>query len=133
MAVNKISRSFKDISLFFEPHPVTNDIQALTNERAINRSIRNLVETIPTERFFNSSIGSNVRKLLFDQPDVATIVTIEKQIKNIINNYEPRVTDLEVNVEETFDENTFEVTIRYIIVGQDIPSQPFTFILEATR
>jgi phage baseplate assembly protein W len=133
MAVQKISRSFKDISLFFDPHPVTNDIQTLSNERAINRSVRNLVETIPTERFFNSSIGSDVRKLLFDQPDITTLVVIEKQIKNIIENYEPRVTDLNISVDSTFDDNTFEVTISYTIIGQDTPSQPFTFILEAAR
>ena len=53
MAVQRISRAFKDISLSFDPHPVTKDLPVLTNERAIVRSVRNLVETIPTERFFN--------------------------------------------------------------------------------
>lgn len=133
MAVLKSSRSFKDINLFFEPHPVTNDVQVLTNERAINRSIRNLVETIPTERFFNSDIGSDVRSSLFENVDVVTLVVIENQINDCIRRYEPRVTDLNVEVTESFDENTFEVTITYTIIGQNIPSQPYTFILEATR
>lgn len=132
MAV-RTSRGFKDINLFFEPHPVTNDIQVLTNERAINRSIRNLVETIPTERFFNSDIGSDVRSSLFENIDIITLVVIENQIFDCIRRYEPRVTNLNVEVNESLDENTFEVTITYTIIGQTVPSQPYTFILEATR
>jgi phage baseplate assembly protein W len=133
MAVSRTSRVFKDINLFFEPHPVTNDIQVLTNERAINRSIRNLVETIPTERFFNSDIGSDVRTSLFENIDIVTLVVIENQIIDCIRRYEPRVTELNVEVNSTFDENSFEVTVTYTIIGQNAPSQPFTFILEATR
>ena len=57
MTIQRISRSFKDISLSFEPHPITKDLQILKNETAIRRSVRNIVETIPTEKFFNSSFG----------------------------------------------------------------------------
>lgn len=133
MATTKISRAFKDINLFFEPHPVTNDIQILTNERAINRSIRNLVETIPTERFFNSDIGSDLRNQLFEFADVGTLSVIQTQIDNTIRKYEPRVVDVNVLVDSFFDDNAFEVTVTYTIIGQRIPSQPYTFILEATR
>ena len=56
MPVQKVSRAFKDISFAFDPHPVTKDLPVLTNERAIRRSVRNLVETIPTERYFNSTL-----------------------------------------------------------------------------
>ena len=52
MAIQRISRAFKDISLSFGSHPVTKDLQILKNENAIRRSVRNIVETIPTERFF---------------------------------------------------------------------------------
>lgn len=89
MAVTRISRSFKDISLSFDPHPITKDLPVLINERAIIRSVRNLVETIPTERFFNSSLGSNVRSSLFDFVDFATASNIQDQIIEVINNYEP--------------------------------------------
>ena len=64
MAITRISRSFKDISLSFEPHPVTKDLPVLKNERAIARSVRNIVETIPTEKFFNSLFGSDVYRSL---------------------------------------------------------------------
>ena len=77
MTVTRISRTFKDISLSFDPHPVTKDLPVLTNERAIVRSIRNLVQTIPTERFFNLTLGSNVRKSLFDFVDYGTASVIQ--------------------------------------------------------
>lgn len=133
MAVQRISRAFKDISLTFEPHPVTKDLPVLVNERAISRSIRNLVETITTERFFNPEIGSNIRSSLFEFIDFGTAIFIEDQIDNLIFRYEPRVTDVNVSVNPLIDENAFEVTVNYTIVGQNVPAQPFTFILEATR
>jgi phage baseplate assembly protein W len=133
MAVTRISRSFKDISLSFDPHPVTKDLPVLTNERAIIRSIRNLVETIPTERFFNSTIGSSVRRSLFDFVDYATASVIQDQIIEVISNYEPRVTNTVVQVDPIPDLNEFEITITFDIIGQEIPTQQFSFILEATR
>jgi len=133
MAVTRISRAFKDISLSFDPHPVTRDLPVLTNERAIIRSVRNLVETIPTERFFNPSLGSNVRSSLFDFVDYATASTVEDQIIEVINNYEERVTDVVVQVEPIPDLNEFEVTVTYEIIGKEFPTQQFSFILEATR
>lgn len=136
MAVNpvtKISRSFKDISLSFEPHPVTKDLPILKNERAIIRSIRNIVETIPSEKFFNSNFGSDVRSSLFEIIDYATISIIEEQIRVAINLYEPRVENINVSVNSDLDSNELEVTVRFDIIGQDFPTQEFTFILEATR
>ena len=129
----RVSRSFKDISLSFDPHPVTKDLPVLRNERAITRSVRNLVQTIPGERFFNPIIGSGVRRLLFDFMDVATSEAIEEEIITVINNYEPRVTNVQVQVDARPDLNNFDVTIYFDIIGQSLPTQQFTFILEATR
>ena len=133
MAITRISRSFKDISLSFDPHPVTKDLPILKNQSAIIRSIRNLVETIPNERFFNPSLGSNVRSSLFEFVDFGTASIIRDQIVNVISNYEPRVTDVEVQVDPRPDTNEFEVTVIFIIIGQEVPTQQFSFILEATR
>jgi phage baseplate assembly protein W len=133
MAVTRISRSFKDISLSFDPHPVTKDLPVLINQRAIIRSVRNLVETIPNERFFNPNLGSNVRSSLFDFVDYATASTVQDQIVEVINNYEPRVTNVIVQVDPIPDLNEFEVTITFEIIGQETPVQQFSFILEATR
>ena len=133
MAVKRISRAFKDINLSFSPHPVTKDLTILRNENAIKRSVRNLVQTIPTERFFNSVLGSDVRSSLFEFVDYGTASTIQDQIEIVIENFEPRVENLTVEVLPVPDLNEFEVTVFFDIVGQEIPTQEFSFILEATR
>ena len=133
MAINRISRAFKDISLSFNPHPVTKDLTILKNENAIKKYVRNLVQTIPTERFFNSILGSNVRDSLFDFVDFGTASAIQDQIEITIQNFEPRVENVVVEVEPRPDLNEFEVTVIFDIVGQELPTQEFTFILEATR
>ena len=133
MAITRISRSFKDISLSFEPHPVTKDLPVLKNERAIIRSVRNIVETIPTEKFFNSVFGSDVYRSLFDFVDFGTASIIQEQINTALNNFERRINNVKVEVEPRPDDNDFEVTVIFDIIGQDFPTQEFSFILEATR
>ena len=133
MSVTRISRSFKDISLSFDPHPITKDLPVLVNQQAIRRSIRNLVQTIPTERFFNPILGSDVRQSLFEFVDFGTASVIRDQILNTISNFESRVNDVDVQVDPRPDENEFEITIIFDIIGQEIPTQQFSFILEATR
>ncbi len=133
MAVTRISRSFKDISLSFVPHPVTNDLKVLKNTDAIRRSIRNIVQTIPTERFFNPLLGSDVYKSLFDFVDFGTASNIQAQIEIAVDNFEPRVNNVRVLVDPQPDLNEFEVTVFFDIIGQQFPTQEFSFLLEATR
>ena len=133
MAYKRVSRTFKDISLSFDPHPVTKDLPILKNERAIARSVRNIVETIPTEKFFNPDFGSDVYKSLFDFVDFGTANVIQDQIKTAINNFDPRVENVRVEVDPSVDENEFEILVVYDIVGQELPTQEYSFILEATR
>ena len=127
------SKRFKDISLSFKRHPVTNDILALTNEDAIKRSVRNLVETINEERFFNPLIGSRVRESLFEVPDNTIRATLKSQIENSILNFEPRVNLTEVIINHPNDTNDLEVTVAYDIIGQEATPQEITFILQPTR
>ena len=129
----RISRAFKDISLSFNPHPVTNDLTVIKNENAIKKSVRNLVQTNPGERFFNSILGTDIRSSLFDFVDFGTASVIEKQIQTTIENFEPRVENLNVEVFPRPDRNEFEVNIYFDIIGQQFPSQAFQYILEATR
>ena len=86
-----------------------------------------------TERFFNLTLGSNVRKSLFDFVDYGTASVIQDQIVEVISNYEPRVTGVIVQVDPIPDLNEFEITVTFDVIGQDIPSQQFSFVLEATR
>jgi hypothetical protein len=129
----RVSRSFKDISLSFDPHPVTKDLPVLKNENAIRRSVRNLVQTIPGERFFNSILGSSVYESLFDLYDFGVSTLIEEEILTTLDNFEPRVDNVSVQVEPRPDRNNINITIFFDIVGQELPSQEFSFILEATR
>ena len=133
MAIQRKSRAFKDISLSFKPHPVTKDLPVLVNERAISRSVRNLVETIPTERFFNSLIGTDIRDMLFDNFTSSTVMIIEDQIRNTIRNFEPRVGNIGVEVDAIMDSNALNVKVLFDINGLDVPPQNFSFILEPTR
>ena len=132
MAIQRKSRAFKDISLSFSPHPVTRDLPVLVNERAISRSVRNLVETIPTERFFNSLIGTDIRDSLFENFTPLTVTVMEDQIRTTISNYEPRVNLLDVLVNPNPDDNDMNVTIKYEIVGIDVPPQQLDFVLLPT-
>jgi len=133
MAIQRKSRAFKDISLSFSPHPVTKDLPVLTNERAIARSVRNLVETIPSERFFNSLLGTDVRGSLFELFTTETVTIIEDQIQTTVANFEPRVDNVSVQVDSQYDNNELNVTVFFDIVGLEVPTQSFTFILEPTR
>ena len=133
MAIQRKSRAFKDISLSFSPHPVTKDLPVLVNERAVVRSVRNLVETIPTERFFNSLIGTDIRDTLFSNFDRMNVMMIEDQIREVLGNFEPRVSNVGATVKARPDDNTLEVTVLFDIIGLDLPQQSFAFILEPTR
>ena len=133
MSTKRLSRGFKDISFALVPHPVTKDLSVLSNERAIVRSVRNLVETIPTERFFQPFIGSDVRGSLFENYSIDTATEIEDQIVETVTIYEPRVDNLHVELNAQPDRNSLEVTVYFDIVGLSVPTQSFNFLLEPTR
>ena len=126
------SRSYKDIDLSFVPNPVTGDLNVLKNERAIVRSVRNLVQTGLKERFY-SDLGSDVTNSLFGFVDVATGSIIATQIIDILKVFEPRVTNTKVQAVPRPDENAFEIKIAFDIVGEEIPITEFSFLLAATR
>ena len=133
MATQRTSRRFKDISLSFSPHPVTKDLPVLLNERAIVRSVRNLVETIPTERFFDPDLGTDIRASLFENFNATTVTIIEDQIRSTIRRYEPRVDDIGIEVDGLPDRNALNIKVIFTINGLETPPQEFTFILEPTR
>ena len=133
MAITRVSKKFKDISLSFDVHPVTKDALSLVNESAIKRSIRNLVQTLPSERFFNTLVGTEVRTTLFDFVDFGSASLLKTQIELSIQNYEPRVSNVKVEVDPSPDLNSFEINVEFDIIGEEFPRQNFTYILEATR
>ena len=128
-----VSKYFKDVSLSFKRHPVTNDIAVITNEDAIKRSVMNLVRTRVGERFFDSLLGSNVEDMLFELADSRVVDPIVEEIRVTIKNFEPRVILRSVTVDLRPDQNELEVYIIYDIVGLAVPTQTLTFILQPTR
>lgn len=133
MPVQRVSKPFKDISATFQVNPVNNDLIGLTNANAIARSIRNLVLTGPGERPFAPALGSQVNQLLFDVIDPLTAKSIDFEIRNTIENYEPRVELIDVIVKPNADNNAFDVKIQYEIIGINAQAQELTFALEPTR
>lgn len=133
MPLERISKGFKDLSMTFQTNPLNNDLIALKNESAIARSIRNLVLTIPGERFFNQNLGSNINQSLFENIDEISASIIRDEIKNTIQNYEPRIDLVDVEVNPNYDINEFNVTINYRIVGIDALGQQLSFALQPTR
>lgn len=131
MAITK-SRAYKDITLNFQPNPVTGDLGMLKNERAIQRSVRNLVQTGVNERPY-SDLGSDVTDSLFGFVDDAQGSVIARQIEDVLSAWEPRIDNIRVEADPRPDRNAFEVHIFYDIVGEDFQTQSYAFVLEATR
>ena len=133
MPVERVSRGFKDISMSFEVNPINADIIGVKNDTAIARSIRNLVLTTPGERFFNESLGSEVSEVLFDNLDDISAAVIRDEIEQTIIKFEPRVKLEDVKVKGDFDNNQFNVTITYDVIGIDALPQQLNFALQPTR
>lgn len=129
----RTSQGFIDISASFQINPLNDDLIALKNENAIARALKNLVLTVPGEKPFQPSVGSNVSALLFENFDKLTADSIQSEIEYTINQFEPRVELNKVTVEADFDNYEFNVTVEYYIVGIDAQQQQLTFALEPNR
>jgi phage baseplate assembly protein W len=133
MPLERVSQGFKDISMTFQVNPLNGDLIALKNENAIARSIRNIVFTLPGEKFFDEDFGSSVSRSLFENIDDISASIIVDEITQSIQNYEPRVRLISVNAFPDYDNNSFDVTIIYEVIGADVPPQELQFVLQPTR
>ena len=131
--VVKISRAFKDISLSFTKHPVTNDVTVLKNEDAIKKSVVNLCRTRINERFFNDLLGTSIEDSLFETnlDDIASF--LEREITVLLKNFEPRIRLTNVIVESLIDSYELQIRVEYDITGLPFPSQNIEFLLQPTR
>jgi phage baseplate assembly protein W len=117
----------------FKRNPLNDDLIALKNETAIARSIRNIVFTVPGERFFDNNFGSNISRVLFENVDNISASAIRQEIIQSVLNYEPRVDLIDVKILPDLDSNEFNATITYEIIGADVPPQELQFVLQPTR
>ena len=117
----------------FQSNPLNDDLIAIKNENAIARSLRNIVFTRPGEKFFNESFGSRISESVFENIDSITATIITDEIRESITNYEPRVKLDSVNTFPDYQNNSFDVTIKYNVVGSEIPTQELQFVLQSSR
>ena len=133
MPLERVSQGFKDISATFQTNPLNDDLIAIKNETAIARSIRNIVFTLPGEKFFDEDFGSDVSRLLFENLDDITTNLIRDQIFETITNLEPRVRLRNVIAQPNYGNNELNISIVYNIIGIDVPAQQLDFVLQPTR
>ena len=136
MPLERVNSGFKDLSMSFQANPLTKDLIALKNENAIARSLKNIVFTLPGEKFFNPEFGSRITGSLFENINDVTASIIVDEIISSIERFEPRVELLQpdgVRAFPNFDNNTFDVIIGYTIIGTDVPPQQLEFVLESNR
>jgi phage baseplate assembly protein W len=133
MPLEIVSQAFRDISMSFKKNPVNDDMVPLKNEVAISRALRNIVYTIPGERPFQPEFGTDINRSLFENMTSISAGIIKDQIESSITRFEPRVDLIDVSVFPNYDNNEYEVTINYKVVGIDVPAQALTFALQSNR
>ena len=126
-------QTFKDLSVTFKKHPVTDDLVSVKDKAAIVQSIQNLLLTNKGERLFQPQLGSNLQKSLFEPLDYGTAGMIRGQVKEVIKRWEPRVIVEDVRCEPDFNTNGYEVELSYRIIGREDRQVQAGFFLERTR
>jgi phage baseplate assembly protein W len=127
------NRIYKDLNLNFGKHPVTKQIQTLTDAAAVKRSVRNLVQIGEYEKPFHPEIASGVRDMLFENMTPFTAQTLSTKIKEVIENHEPRALLANINVIPNFDNNQYEVTVEFYIQNAPAELVDLSFTLERLR
>ena len=125
--------TFKDLSVTFKKHPVTDDLVAVKDKAAIVQSITGLLLTRKGERPFQPELGCDIQDLLFEPLDFASAGTIKQEIRNTINRYEPRAIVEQLRCEPDYDNNGYNVELQYTIIGREDAPVAVEFILERTR
>ena len=127
------SRAFKDINLSFKRHPVTNDVVTIRDEDAIKRSVKHIIFTILGEKPFEPNFGSVMNQSLFDLNTNLSEIRVSDEIKASLDNYEPRIDNIEVSVSILADSNEMNCTVQYDIVGIPAPTQQVVVLLFPAR
>lgn len=126
------TKTYKDLDLNFNIHPIKKDINKLTGDMSVIGSFKNLISTNHYERPFQPDIGSNVRHLLFEPADAITAASLEREIRETINNWDPRITIKSANVIPKPDENGYQIRLEFYITNRTEPVN-ISFLLERIR
>ena len=126
-------QTFKDLSITFKKHPVTDDLVTVKDKAAIVQSITGLLLTMKGERPFQPELGCDIKRILFEPLDYASAGTIKKEVKETLDRYEPRIRIDRIDCEPDFNNNGYSVELHYTIVGREDAPIAVEFILERTR
>ena len=126
------TRNFKDLDLNFAIHPIRKDINIHRAEYAVINSVKNLILTNHFERPFQPEVGSNIRRLLFENIDVILAAQIEREIEETINNFEPRVEVSSTTAIASPDENGYKILLEFFVINNPDPIT-INFFLERIR
>jgi phage baseplate assembly protein W len=119
--VTKTTRKYKDLDLSFIAHPIKKDVNKLVDDMAVINSVKNILSTAHYEKPFQPEIGSNIRKLLFENMDIITATTLKREITQTLDNFEPRVKIMAIQVDPDYDNNSYSVTMSFSIINRTEP------------
>ena len=125
--------SFKDLSITFKKHPVTNDLVTVKDKAAVSQSIKSLLLTRRGERPFQPDLGSGLQDLLFEPMDYGTSALIKKEITETLVRYEPRISITSLNCFPDYDNNGYDIELEYYILGREDRAVGIDIFLERTR
>ena len=131
--IERNSRQYTDLDLFFGRKTVSEDINKVTDIQAVKRSIRNLVLTNHYEKPFHPEIGSGVRGILFEPMTPLTAHILTRKIEDVIENFEPRARLISVRALPNLDRNEYECTIEFYVVNTPTELVDLTLFLERLR
>ena len=118
--LQKIPDLFSDFLTDFTPHPITKDLARTKNDIAIKRSVRNIVLTMLGERMFQPTVGSNIRKVLFEPNDELMSEEIKFQITNSLQKSEPRINVMQITVNRNDQTDTVNVGVYFMILNSQV-------------
>ena len=126
-------QTFKDLSVTFKKHPVTDDLVQVKDKAAIVQAIQGILLTRKGERPFQPELGCDIQNMLFEPLDFASAGAIKQEIRETVDRYEPRVTVTEIICQPDFNNNGYNVEIQFILIGREDTPVAVEFILERTR
>ena len=125
--------TFKDLSVTFKKHPVTDDLVTVKDKAAVAQSIKGLLLTRRGERPFQPELGSGLQNLLFEPMDYGSAALIKKEITETLNRYEPRVSITRLYCFPDYGNNGYEVELEYVILDREDKPVALEIFLERTR
>ena len=120
-ASDRTNQIYSDFLTNLSPHPHSLDIVRATNDVAVTRSIRNLINTVPGDRLYQPKIGCGIRAMLFEPMGPDTAVTIKQQILTTIENNEPRAKVINITCIPDYELNGYTITVTFMLINRQEP------------